>query len=430
LASLYRVPNIRYDAYLVYTNKAFGGAMRGFGNPQISFAMESQLDMIAEKLKMDPLDLRLKNAVKSGDVSATKWKITSCGFSECLEKSAEAANWKTGRSGSKKDGLGIAGMMHHIGFRAGFCDSSSAFVKIRNDNRVYVLSGASDVGQGSNTALAQIVAEELGLSLDDIVVAPVDTNYSPMDMGTYASRVTVYAGNAVKAAASDLKNQIMEAVAMKLRVVKEDLEIRDRRVYVKEAPEKGLSFEDAILACQEFGKGMELLGKGYYDPPTEVIDLNTGYGNYSITYPFGATVAQVSVDTETGEVKVKKLFAAYDIGRAINPISVEGQIQGACAMGLGYTLSEEIMWENGKILNPNFGDYRMPTAADMPQIEPILVEPVDPDGPFGGKGMAEAALVPIAPAVANAIYNAVGVRIKELPITPEKILKALKNSPR
>jgi CO/xanthine dehydrogenase Mo-binding subunit len=229
----------------------------------------------------------------------------------------------------------------------------------------------------------------------------------------------------VKSAASDLKKQIIEIIARRLNKPVEELEMENKGVVVKSDPSKSLSFEAAIIACREEGTGVELLGKGYYDPPTELLNFYTGYGNYSITYPFGATVAEVEVDTDTGIVTVKKLTAAYDVGKALNPMSVEGQIEGASAMGLGYAISEKVIWENGKFVNDNFKDYRLPGAADVPPVESLLIEPIDPDGPFGAKGMAEAALVPMAPAIANAVYDAIGVRITELPITPEKILRSL-----
>lgn len=437
LVSLYRDMALSFDVSLVYTNKVRAGAMRGFGTAQIIFAAESQIDIIANALQLSPEEVRVKNMVKPGDVTPCGWKIDSCGLEECLKAVIDKSEWKLKRSRDKgqfgedkrfKYGIGMAMFMHHCGFKGGYSDSSSMFVKVRDDNKVYVISGASDVGQGSDTVIAAIVAEILGLKLEDIVVAPVDTFYSPLDMGSYASRVTVHAGNAAKLAALDLRNQLFEVLSRKFGAKADQLEAKDGHIYVRNDPDKRVSFGEAYIACQADGRGMDLLGKGTYDPPTEPMDPRTGISNYSIAYPFGALVAEVEVDTATGIVSVKKLTAAHDLGRVISQNNAEGQVEGANLMGMGYALTEETTWEKGEIKNPSFVDYRILTAKDIPEMETIFVETVDPHCPFGAKGHSEAGLVPIAPAIANAVYDAVGVRITDLPITPSKVLNALEEA--
>jgi CO/xanthine dehydrogenase Mo-binding subunit len=288
-----------------------------------------------------------------------------------------------------------------------------------------VITGSSDMGQGSETVIAQIVAEEMGVPVGNITVVNTDTDLTPWDVGAHASRTTFIAGNSARLAAADAKRQILEAAAQAYKQQVENLDMRDGQIFVKGEPEEGIPYAKTVRA-QHFRPGGDLvLARGWYEPPTEKQDKEFR-GNISAAYAFAAQAAEVEVDTETGEVKVLKIAAAHDVGRAINPMAVEGQIEGGVSMGLGYGLSEELVLEKGKLLNPNFADYALPTALDMPPIDPLIVETIDSEGPFGAKGMAEPANNPTAPAIANAIYDAVGVRIKDLPVTAEKVLKALK----
>jgi 4-hydroxybenzoyl-CoA reductase subunit alpha len=426
----YRVPNIRYEGYCVYTNKAVSSAHRGFGLQQLRFAIESQVDMIAEDLGLDPLEIRLKNATQPGYITPSNYKITSNGLEECLRESAKKAGWKE-KHGKMKDnqgiGIGCTGYYMSAIIPKAIVphDSSSAFVKVDENGTVTLGTGAVDLGQGSDTVLCQIVAEVLGLALEDVRISAGDTETDPLDFGTWGSRATFFAGNSAKAAAEDAKQQIFEVVANKLEANIEDLEARDRRIYVKGSPEKGMSFVDGVLASLMLGK--PILGRGTFNPESEeVVNPITGQGNVSPSYNFGSVVAEVKVDTETGKIKVTKTTAAQDVGFALNPQNCEGQLDGSIADSLGQTLYEETIEKDGRILNPSLFNYKLPAAADMPEVDNILVETIDPDGPFGAKGMSEATTVPPVPAIANAIYDAIGVRVTDLPITPESILKALK----
>lgn len=426
-ASLYRVPNVRYRGHIVFTNKAFGGAFRGYGNMQLVSAVESQMDIIAKKLGMDPAELRLKNFTQSGATTASGCVIKSCGIRECVEKATERAGWKEKRGKGAKRGIGMAAFTHCCGYRAYVpCDPSAALVKFHDDGSVTLYTGESDMGQGAHTALAMIAAEELGVNLEDITVITPDTSVTPLAMGSFASRVTFIGGNAVKAAAADAKRQLLEVASEMLEVAVADLEAKEGKVYVKGYPERSVSIGDVTDESIYSHRGLPIMGRGYYDPPTEVLDLYSGKGNLSPTYLFGVHVAEVEVDTDTGQVKVLRIVAAHDVGRVVFPDGVEGQVQGAVSQGMGYGLTERIIWENGEIMNPNLHDYRIATALDMPPIETIPVETDDPEGPFGAKGLGEAALIATGPAIANAIDDAVSVRIKDYPITPDKVLRALK----
>jgi len=433
LTFVYKIPNIKFDGYVVYTNNVYGGAFRGYGNPQITFAAESHIDMIAEKLGMDVLDLSLQNIVEPGYETISNCQITSCGLRECLIRAADATGWRQKRRRPGQRGIGMASMQHAGGGIKIFfgninCNYSSAAMKMNEDGSVNLMTGSSDIGQGSDTVLAQIAAEELGIRFEDIRVTTADTDLTPMCLGTYGDRVTFVGGRAVQSAARDVKKQLLDLASEILEANIDDLESREGRVFVKGSPEKGISIPE-LAEFSYFKKGRPILGRGIYDDPISKPDYGTGYGT-SPAYSFASQVAEVEVDVETGKVKVLRITSAQDLGKALNPMAVRGQIEGAMAQGIGSTLFERLDWVKGRTLNSNFLDYRMLTALDMPAVEPIFIESIDPNGPFGAKGVGEPALVPTAAAIANAIYDAVGVRIKSLPITPDKILAALeeKNS--
>lgn len=424
----YMIHNLRFEGHHVYTNKPVGGAMRGHGIPQVRFACESSLDMIAEQAGLDPVELRLKNALHANVEHPAKYKIYSCGLSEAIEKTADALQWKE-RWGKlpKGRGIGIAASAYPSGLNNMSHIGAGAMVKIQQDDySVTIYSGAADIGQGAESMLAQIAAEVLGVTLDDMRVVAADTELTPLDSGTFGSGVTFRAGNAMRLAALDARKQIAEVVAEKFEVSPDDLVFRDRRIFVKGSPDKGISWSEAIKAVQYADKPMPIVGRGFYHVDSvEPTTLLTQEGNFSPAYSFMAQGAEVEVDLETGDVKVLKVVAGHDCGMALNPISVEGQLEGSVAGGTGQAIYENIDWDEGRIRNANFLDYKMLTSLEMPEVVNIEVFTHDPNGPFGAKEAGEGTIIPTAACIANAVYNATGVRIKELPITPEKILKGL-----
>jgi len=429
-SALYRVPNIKYEGSLVYTNKTYGGACRGYGDPQATFGQEVIMDMASERLGLDPIELRLRNANRPNEVTANAVRITSCGLTECIEKSAESFGW--GKSLERKNrvkgrGAGVASMIYTGGGSKGSGSNySGASVKINIDGSVSLFVGASDIGQGSNTILSQITAEVLGLSIEDIRIISSDTDLTPACFGTFGSRVTFCAGNAVLSASKQAREQLLNLAGEILEENSKDLEIRDKKIFVKKDPDRDVTIAE-VARWSYFQKDSPIITSGYYNGPyLPKHDPITYYGYPSPALVFATHIAEVEVDSETGAVSLKNFVAAHDLGRAINPETAEGQIEGGVMMGLGWALTEEVIFEKGEFKNPSFRDYKLLTALDIPEITPILVESVDPNGPFGAKGLGECAMVPTAPAVVNAIYNAIGVRIKNLPATPEKILAEIK----
>ncbi|MDD3374916.1 MAG: molybdopterin-dependent oxidoreductase [Candidatus Omnitrophica bacterium] len=426
---VYKISNFRITGYRVYTNNPISGAIRGFGGVQSGFAVESHMDMLAENIGMDPVEFRLKNITTPNMVTTNKMLLTSNGLKECIEKAAVACDWKNkkGKQKNIKRGLGIgiaADVMGSKMYKSH--ESAGSIIKIEEDASICFLTGAADTGQGSNTALSQIAAQELGVSYERIKITAADTGITPFDTGSFASRVTFISGNATKLAALDAKKQILKVISKERNIPVEDLDIVAEEVINKKTSSVIMTFEKAIELCYSFNYGQQIIGRGSYNPKTTPVDFRTGEGNVSGSYGFEAQIAEVEVNTETGEVKVLRMWDAHDIGKAINPQSVKGQIEGSLFMGIGYTLSENLEFKNGRVVNPNFANYRLPRSVNTCPVESILIETNDPQGPFGAKGMGEAALLPTAAAIANAIHDAVGVRIKELPITPEKILNALK----
>ncbi len=423
--SLYRVPNMRYEAKIVYTNNPYGGAFRGYGNPQGTFAMERQMDIMAKGLGMDLLEFRKINGNRPGDETILGQKITSCGFVDCIDAAARAIEFHKVRP--DYHGVGLTDLFH-VGGGArvhGNNDGCGAYVKIEDDASVSVIVGGQEIGQGYVTVMAQIAAEVLGVTYDDVKVFNTDTDVMPFDIGSHGSRSTFVGGNAVKLASLDAREKLLKYGAEFFEARPEDLEMADGKIWVKGSPARNASIADIVRSGKYRRKGEQILGTGYYDPPSEEPDRQ-GRGNKSGAYAFGAQAVEVSVDPETGEVTILRMVAAHDIGKALNPRALEGQIEGSLAQGLGYALTEEMVFsENGKVLNPNFRDYLLPTAPDMPPLVPILVETNDPEGPFGAKGIGECGLVPTAPAIVNAICNAIGAELFELPVTPGKILEAL-----
>jgi CO/xanthine dehydrogenase Mo-binding subunit len=427
--SLYRFQHVRSKGYTVYTNTVPTACFRGFGNSQMTFVLESALDMIADQLNLDPAELRIKNGIGPNETSIHGWKINSSGLKDCVTQATEKADWQEKRQ--KKEplkGIGLSCCNHVSGNRpfAREFDGGAGIVRIGRDGRVTVYHGESDMGQGQKTTFAQIAAERLGVPLEMIHVADVDTDISPFGLGSFATRGTLMGGNGVLAAANDAFSQLAEVAAEMLEANPADIECRKGKFYAQGTPEKYLPFNEVAAQATFSRHGAPVVGTGFYEPPTVLPDPETKYGNISPAYPFACQIAEVEVDADTGQVTVTNFVGAHDVGRAINPMATEGQIRGGVTQGLGWTLMENMAYENGKIINADFVDYIVPSALDVPDIKPILVEPIEPNGPYGAKGIGEPALNPTMSAITNAIYDATGIRIKELPVSPEKILAELK----
>jgi CO/xanthine dehydrogenase Mo-binding subunit len=433
-ASLYMPKAVRFDAKIVYTNKQPPSAYRGFGNPQATFAIESHMDMIAERLGLDPVKLRLLNANQPGEITAHGWEMPqSTALSECIQKAVEAIGWYEKKQKRLPNrGLGLACLIHSTGERGAYGDieGSSCTLKVNDDGSVTIFAGSQELGTGAWTVLAQIGADALGAKFEDIRLIAGDTDLPAFDLGAYASRTTFNGGNAIRIAADKMREQIFSLGAERLKVPAEDLEMKDSVVFSKSKPEVRATLRElAKYAYYGAGKPKNLITVGIYDTPSTLINPKTGMWNKpgpSIAYTFACHAVEVEVNPETGKVKVLSLVAAHDVGKVINPTTAEGQIEGAALHGLGYALTEDMRIENGVTLAKDFRDYFIPRAADMPPIQVIFVETNDPNGPFGAKGLAEPALVPVAPAIANAVADAVKARVTSLPITPERVLKVLK----
>jgi xanthine dehydrogenase molybdenum-binding subunit len=424
ITTLYRVPNVRFEAKCVYTNNTYAQAMRGYGNPQATFAIESTLDMLAEKAGIDLIEFRRINANQSGDISPQELRITTCGLEDCMDSVKSALELDAPRVAG--EGIGLSSLIHvGGGGRVYKSDGCGNIIKMDDFGKVDVFTGATDMGQGSDTVVAQIVAEELGLLVEDIHVIHSDTDVCPWDVGAHASRTTFIAGNAALGAARKLKARILEFGAKQLETPLEKLVLAERCVVDRKDPDKRIEIAQLLRKAHFSHGGQMLMAEYFYDPANENMGKDFK-GNMSMTYTFGHHGVRVKVDEETGKVKILKYVAAHDVGKAINPLLLEGQVYGGVMMGIGFALSEQVILEKGENMNPNFRDYKILTAKDVCPIEAPVLETYDEAGPFGAKGIGEPGCVPTAPAIANAIYDAVGVRIKDLPITPEKVLAAIR----
>ncbi|MBV8892468.1 MAG: molybdopterin-dependent oxidoreductase [Acidobacteria bacterium] len=463
LGALYDIPNIQFDGYRVLTNKPACGAMRGHGTVNVRFAFESQLDEIGARLGLDPAEIRRRNLLRPPCTTVNGLRVQSYGLPQCIAEVVRRSGWngRKGRLGAGR-GLGIA-CSHYVSGAANSIirsdmPHSTVNIKIDRDGGVVVYTGASEIGQGSDTMTAQIAAEVLGCSLERVKVVAADTDITPIDIGSYSSRVTFMAGTATLRAAEQVKQQIASAAAKKMNCAPQALRFRDDLVFRKDAgssappaqasasgrvegqilreslqqkrkqegPKDAMSFEEAVVAAIDFHGA--LTGTGSYAPPPEARGgkyKGAGVGP-SPAYSYSAQVAEVSVDEDTGEVTVHKIWASHDCGRALNPVAVEGQIVGSVWMGLGQALEEEMVWKDGLLMNPGLLEYRSPSSAESPEIEAIIVESIDPEGPFGAKECSEGSLAATIPAIANAIYDAVGIRLRESPFTPDRVLAALR----
>ncbi len=424
-AGPYRIPNVWIDSYCVYTNKVPAGAFRGFGVPQVIWAYDSQTDMMARALGADPVEFRLLPALDEGQRFATGTVVRSFGIKEAIRQAAQAIEWSKPRSrqtGTKRRGKGIA-----AGVKAVLTPSISGAIVILNaDGSANVLSSTVEMGQGSETTMGQIVAEELGVAADRVHIVQPDTDVTPYDTITAGSRSTYHMGNAVRMAAGKIKNELCEVVASKLEVDPEDLVPRNGRIVVRGNEERGMAIGEIFLA--KFGSlGTTLAAEAVCQPTAAHMDPETGQSEKCTEYWFpSATAAEVEIDAETGQVKVLQLISVGDTGTAINPRHCEQQLLGASLMHLGLTLFEEMIFNEGQLINGSLLDYQVTSIKDVPEsIRPIVVQVPHEDGPFGAKGVGETGALTVAPAIANAIEDAVGVRIRDLPITPEKVLRAL-----
>jgi xanthine dehydrogenase molybdenum-binding subunit len=427
-SSLYKVPNVRFRTKIVYTNNMYSGAFRGYGNLQGTFSVESQMDELAATMGMDPLEFRLLNCNEPGETTAQGMKITTCGLRKCLEEAAEKIGWKDKKKSANdshiKRGVGIASFFHvGGGARVYMSDGCGAIVKVDDFGRVTLITGSTEIGQGSETVLAQITAEELGVRAEDVTVVNSDTNIKPWDVGVHASRTTFIAGNAARIAASKAKRAILEKAAALLEADPDDLDINDRMVFVKTDPEMAMRFDRILRKVHFTTDGTVIAAEHFYDPPNQRQDPNF-CGNISCTYGFGTQAVEVEVDTETGKVRVVDMAIATDVGKAINPMLLEGQMEGGAAQGIGYGIYDDLQVADCRVMSPTFLDYKIMTSKDMPPIKTVMIETDDPAGPYGAKGIGESATIPTAAAIANAFYNATGVRIRKLPLGPERVLKA------
>jgi CO/xanthine dehydrogenase Mo-binding subunit len=427
ISSLYRVENVFFKALSVYTNNPYAGAFRGYGNPQGTFANEQQMDELAAKVGIDPVKFRLMNANEPNSITPQGFKVTTCGFKQCIEEASKRIGFHLPKG--PNEGVGIAGMFHvGGGARVYKSDACGAIVKLDDFGRLSIITGATEIGTGSDTGIAILAAEELGLPLDAVSVINNDTDVCPWDVGIHASRMTFIGGNAVIRACREIKEQLSQYAAEILSSQPSVLFFRDGKITDKTNPKKSIDIVTCVRSLHFRNNGEMFVGKAFYDPPNE-FQSHDMRGNISSTYAFAAHAVRVKIDPETGKVKVIKFVAVHDVGKVINRLGLTGQIEGAIIQGLGYALTEQLQFEQGKLINNSYKDYKMLLSRDVPRdIEIEFVETQDPEGPYGSKGVSEAGLIPIPAAVANAIADALGKRIYDLPLTPEKILQALKLS--
>ena len=419
MTSLYRCDNIHLEGRAIYTNTPIAGAFRGYGVVQTYFAIDLQVDEAAEKLGFDPAEFKLKNAVREGDIAPSNHPIVGHGLEDCIRRGMAESDWYTVRKAPKGDGVkrrgwGIGCEMHGSSAYPGIKEQGNAIVKMNEDGTVTLLTGTAGLGTGAHTALSQIVAEELGVPFEDIAVVQGDTDVVPWDIGAFASHTTYMGGRAAQIAAADVRRQVLAHAAPMLEAAPEDLTIVDGVIMRTDGSNRSIPLSEAV-APQRGMPAIQLVGVGTYTPTK--------------SYSFGAHFVEVEVDTETGEVAVLQVIPVHEIGKVIHPVAAAGQIEGGIQQGIGHTLSEDYVIDltNGRSLNPSFVDYKMPLSMDMPPIRTIILETApDPGGPWGAKGVGEDPIIAIGPAIANALHDAVGVRFRHYPITPENVLDALR----
>jgi CO/xanthine dehydrogenase Mo-binding subunit len=416
----YRFPHVLTDSYAVYTNTVPTGSFRGFGGPQVAFSYESHVDMIAQRMKLDPLELRKKNLLIKGEDFAAGDTPTDCDLKGALAQVADAIGWGKEDKASIKSGIkrgkGLACALKDGG---GTKKAAHAIVKILNDGSIVVFSGSVEIGQGVQTVLQQIVAQELSVPADKVRIDEIDTRYTPFDTATNASSATALMGSAVLSAAVDAREQLLQSAASRLEAPRSEVKFENGSILCRE---QRLGLSDAMRLC--FGEsGGEIIGRGFFQLPT---DLNVPLGSPTPFWEIGFGAAEVEVDENTGAVKVLKYISLTDAGKIIHPIQCRGQDEGAAIFGLGQALFEDMVYENGRLMNPNLVDYRLPRFRDIPAVfKTIILEEGGGRGPYGAKGMGEGGILAVAPAICNAVYNATGIRITEVPIKGERLLQLL-----
>jgi len=430
----YRVPVVDFKAQAVYTNNPYAGSFRGYGNVQMTYATAQHIDMLAERLDIDPIAFRLKNAQESGERTPQNSYLRECAFKECITTAAEASDFvekhrayaaDRNTPGRFKRGIGFASSIHNAGgAKIHKSDGCGTMLKMDDYARVTVITGASEIGQGIDAVINLIVSQELGVPMEDITIVNNDSAIGPWDVGVHASRTTFIAGNGARRAALKAKAQILNAAAKQANVAAEALDLREGYV-VQAADGEPVVKLDKMLRQMHFAPEPELvMVSDYYEPNSEP-EGRDGVGDHSAAYSHAVHVAEVVVDTLTGEVRVEKVTVAQDVGRVINRMGLEAQIEGGLAIGLGYVLSENLQVEEGRVKNPSFRDYKLLTAPEMPELDLHFIESDCAEGPYGAKGISELPTIVIAPAVANAVYNATGVRFFNPPLTPEKVARAI-----
>ena len=416
LTSLYRCENVHLEGKCVYTNTPIAGAYRGYGVVQTYYALDIQMEEAAERLGMDPAALKLKNAVRDGDISPSGHPIVGHGLEDCIRRGMQETNWprkKTPPKGKLKKGWGMGCEMHGSSAYPGIKEQGNATVRMNEDGTVQLFTGTTGLGTGAHTALAQIVAEELGVRFEDVSVVHGDTDVVPWDIGAFASHTTYMGGRAAQMAAAEVKKQVLAIAAEALEAAPGDLEVRQGIVRIK-GSDRELGVRDAVSPK----KGL----------PTKQLIASATYSPTK-SYSFAAHFVEVQVDTETGQIDVLQVIPVHEIGKVIHPVAAQGQIEGGIQQGIGHTLTEDYVIDpaSGRSLNAGFVDYKMPLSMDMPPIRTIILETApDPGGPFGAKGVGEDPIIAIGPAIANAVYTAIGVRFRHYPITPEQVLEGLR----
>ncbi len=431
----YRIPALDYTAYSIYTNYPVRAPQRGHGAPQVRFAIESQLDWMADELGIDPIEIRLKNARRPGEILPNGDTVRNAGIVECIEKAAGRNDFlkkynSEKHGGRYRKGIGIGVSSYFTGSLI-YPNNSAAIIKLNDDGSAHLLTGALDIGQGAETVLCQIAAEELGIPMDRIEIVAADTDLTPVDIGSWISGLTYITGNAVKAAAGNVREQILETAAVELEANKDDLEIDEGEVWVRRNPSIKLSFADVISVHVRRHHGDPIIGKGFFrglKSATFGPSLKSCKGAWSENYAFDAQVAEVEVDTHTGQIQVLRALTSHDCGFPINPLLVEGQIDGQISMAAGHALAEEVIYRKGLVLNPSFLDYPMPCALDLvdSEYEDVITENFERGRHFHTKEVGEGYVSAILAAIANAIHNATGVRLTRFPASPERLLKEFK----
>jgi len=427
----YELGSFHYTGARVWTNKPASGAMRGHGAVNTRCAVEVGLDDMAEQLQVDPIDLRLANLLPPHSRTISGFRITSNGMRQALQKVREGSDWDNkfrklplGKGIGIGCGFFISGSGLPIHWDPNKFPHATVHIQVDMDGGVTVHTGAADIGQGSTTAVAQVVAEVLALPIEMIHVRSHESDTSPVDLGSYSSRVTFMNANAAIRAALDIREQLLNAAWDTLGYHPDTLVLNDRRIYYKHDPAIGISYLEALHKAQE-DKGALIASGAYRSPPMGGVHKGAAAG-LAPAYSFSAYVAEVEVDVETGLIKCTDVWAAHDCGKALNPLAVEGQIIGSCHMGLGQVLTEQMVYgRTGHLQNPNLLDYKIPSVHEMPNVTPIIIESCDPEGPFGAKEAGEGPLLPILPAVVNAVYDAIGIRVNDLPLTPDKVWSAI-----